>query len=102
MLGEVGGHLFGLADEVDVAEQGRRDLAQLRDLPIGTDAAAVALERPLTLRQDRVELRGRLVLVLAVGEQDGVVDRAGVRVEERCGRRSATARSRCRPRRSGW
>ena len=76
---------FGLADEPDVAEQAGRDLAQLGDLPVGADAAAVALELPLTLRQDRVELLGRLVLVLAVGEQDRVVDRAGVRGEERVG-----------------
>ena len=57
-----------------VPEQRRGDPAQLGDLPVGADAAAVALEAALARGERGVELARRLVLVLAVGEQDRVAD----------------------------
>ena len=63
-----------VGDDVIGAEQGRRDLADLGHDPIGANAAAVALEYPRGSGQGGVKVVGRLILVLAVGEQDGVAN----------------------------
>ena len=60
------------------AEEIRRSSA---DLPVGADAPAVAAEHALAQADRRVELLGGLVLVLAVGEQDGVPQRGRMRCE---------------------
>ena len=50
---EVGGEVGGLGDDVDRAQQRRRDRAQLVDPPVGADAAAVAGERRRRQRRHR-------------------------------------------------
>ena len=77
MRREVGGQAGRVGHDVDGAEQRGGDRAQLADLPVGADAAAVAAEDALAQAERGGELRGRLVLVLAVGEQDGVPQLAG-------------------------
>ena len=54
-------------------------------LPVGANASAVALELPFDLGQRAVELLRGLVLVLAVGEQDGVGHPLGRRCEQLAG-----------------
>ncbi len=51
-----------------------RDPAKLCDHPTGPDATTVALKPALARRQRGIELLVSFVLVLAVGEQDGVAD----------------------------
>ena len=92
---EVGGDPVRVGDDVDRAEQRRGDPAQLADHPVGADTAAVALELPSHVGQRGVELLRRLVLVLAVGEQDRVADATGRGGEQLAGSASATGRSRC-------
>ena len=74
-LSEVGGHGRGVGDDVHAAEQTGRHLAQLAHHPVRSDPSAVALEPALGRLEGEVEVRLGLALVLAVGEQDGVMDR---------------------------
>ena len=74
---EVGGEVGRIGDDVDRAQQRRRDRAQLVHPPVGADAAAVAGEPADHGVERRLEHAWRLA-VLAVGEQDGV--RAGARM----------------------
>ena len=68
------------------AEQRRGDPAQLAHLPVGADAAAVALEPPLARSASTASSSSRrLVLVLAVGQQDRVADAAGRGPEQLAG-----------------
>ena len=76
---EVGFQLLGSSDDVDRPEQRRRHGPQLRHLPVGSDATAVALERTTTLLDGGHEVVGRSRLVLAVGEQDAGGWRSGAR-----------------------
>ena len=106
-LGEDRGHLLRLGDDVDGAEQRLRDPADLRDLPVDPDAAAVALELAGDGGDRAGQLLRRLVVVLAVGQQDRVpLGRASgpsrtagrpaaARCPSRCRRRSGMPRTAC-------
>ena len=64
--------------DVDGAEQARGDRVELSDIPLGADAAAVALEPTAARGDGSVQLLLRLALVASIGQQDGMGD--GVRV----------------------
>ena len=68
---ELGLHLRRARDDVDGAEQGLGDAADLLDLPVDADAAAVALV-VAGGPADRLVEHGCGLVVLAVGEQDRV------------------------------
>jgi hypothetical protein len=62
-----------------------------RSSPVGPDAAAVALEVALAFREDPLELLNRFVLVLAVGEKDGVAQIGRRALEEPARKRQPCA-----------
>ena len=94
-LGEDLLHLRGVRDDVDAAQQGLRDPPHLRHLPVDADAAAVALEPAGDAGDGGAQLLGRLVVVLAVGQQDRVPLRErGHRVEQPAGQRQPGAHGR--------
>ena len=82
---EVAGQILGVGHDVHGAEQGGGDAPHLLDLPVHADTPAVALEQAAAGGHGGVQLVGLLVLVAAVGEEDGVAGGRRRGAEERPG-----------------
>ena len=76
--GEVGGEIRRIGDDVHGAHQGRRDGPKFVDAPVGADSAAVAGEFAFAEADLPAQFFRGFVLVLAVGQQDRVGQRAGM------------------------
>src|SRR5262249_57295635 len=65
----------GLRNDVERAEEGRGDVPQLLDVPLGADAPAVAFEAAGACLEGGLERLPTLALVSTIREQDRMPDR---------------------------
>ena len=94
-LAKVVVEIFWFGDDIDGAHERRRDSAKLFNFPVGTDAAAVALEDTLALRQGIVEYLRFLALLAAVCEEDRMSFFGHHRREQTTGRHQPRAERCC-------